>query len=75
MNSINSTAASVDVSTRGKRRKAVKLVIEILENIRFAEEAYLERIPLNLRNSAAYSAADYSIDLIINAIISLLDAY
>lgn len=75
MDSIKPAVASVDVSTRGKRRKAVSLVIDILEKIRVAEEAYMERIPLNLRESEAYDAADYSIDIIIDAIVSLSDAY
>ena len=66
---------SIDVSTRGKRRKAMALVIELLEKIRNAEERYMERIPLNLRSGDAYFAADYSVDAIIDAIIDLLDAY
>jgi hypothetical protein len=66
---------SIDVSTRGKRRKAIYLVIELLEKIRNAEERYLERIPLNLQSSSAYSSADESIYTIINAIIGLVDAY
>ena len=66
---------SIDVSTRGKRRKATALVIELLEKIRHAEERYMERIPLNMQSGAAYYAADYSVDSLIYAIIGLLDAY
>ena len=67
--------ASLDVSTRAKRRKAVGLVIDMLEKIRFAEEVYMERMPINLQNSEAYSNADFSLDSIIDAIIGLSDAY
>ena len=66
---------SIDVSTRGKRRKAMVLVIELLEKIRHAEERYMERIPLNLQSSNAYFEADYCVDAIIDAIIGLLNAY
>jgi hypothetical protein len=65
---------SIDVSTRGKRRKAMALVIELLEKIRHAEERYLERIPSNLRSGSAYFEADYSVNTIIDAIIALLGA-
>ena len=66
---------SVDVSTRGKRRRATALVISLLEKIRYAEEKYLERIPCNLQSSEAYFEADYSVDVIIETIICLLRAY
>jgi hypothetical protein len=65
----------VDVSTRGKRRKAIWLTIELLEKIRHAEERYMQRIPLNLRSGTAYFEADYSVDTIIDAIIELMRAY
>jgi hypothetical protein len=66
---------SVDVSTRSKRRKAMILVIELLKKIRHAEEQYMERIPLHLRSGAAYSAADYSAESILDGLHSLFDAY
>jgi hypothetical protein len=65
---------SIDVSTRGKRRKAMVFVIELLEKIRHAEEQYMERMPPNLRSGAAYIEADYNVDVIIDAIIGLLGA-
>ena len=67
--------ASLDVSSRDKRRKAVGLVIDILEKIRLAEEVYMERMPVNLQGSEAYADADYSLDNVIDAIIGLSDAY
>ena len=66
---------SIDVSTRWKRRKATTLVIDLLEKIRNGEERYLESIPYNLQSGTAYYAADDSVDTIISAIVSLLDAY
>ena len=66
---------SIDVSTRRKRRKAMTLVIELLEKIRHAEEQYMERMPINLQSGGAYTAADESVDAIIEAIIGLLNAY
>ena len=74
-NTIKSFLDSIDVSTRGKRRKAMSLVIELLEKIRNAEEQYLKRIPLNLRSGGAYYEADYSVDAIIDAIIDLWDTF
>ena len=66
---------SVDVSTRAKRRKAMALVIELLEIIRHAEERFLQRVPLNLQSGSAYSDAEYSVDIIIDAIDELVNAY
>jgi len=66
---------SIDVSTRGKRRKAMELAVELLEKIRYAEEQYMERIPLNLRSGDAYFSADYSVDALLDAINRLFDAY
>jgi hypothetical protein len=66
---------SVDVSTRCKRRKAMRLVIELLEKICHAEERYMERISLNFRAGAAYFEADYSVDAMIDAIIDLMRVY
>jgi hypothetical protein len=66
---------SIDVSTRGKRRKAMLLAIELLEKIRHAEELYMERIPPNLQSGDAYATADESVDVLTDAIIGLLDAY
>ena len=66
---------SVNVSTRGKRRNAMWLVIELLEKIRHAEEQYMGRIPLNLRSGTAYLEADYSVDTMLDAIIELMRVY
>jgi len=72
---LESLLDSVDVSTRAKRSKAMALVIELLEKIRHAEERYMGRIPLNLQSGSAYSDAEYSVDIIIDAIDELLNAY
>ena len=68
-------AGIVDVSTRGKRRKAIALVLGILELICGAEEQYLENMPANLRSGERYSAAEQTVVAVIGAINSLADAY
>ena len=75
LSDFRSFAASLDLSSRKKRRKAVEAVIVLLEKIRMAEEASMARFPLNLQGGDAYAAADYSLDSIIDAIIGLSDAY
>jgi len=70
-----SVFGAVDISTRPKRRRAVSLIITELSHIRSAEEAYLKRMPVNLKDSDAYAVADYSVDLLTDAIISLMEAY
>ena len=75
MNTMRSFLDSIDVSTRGKRRKAMLFVINLLGKIHYAEVHYLERIPRNLQSGVAYSTADNSADIIINAIVELSSAY
>jgi len=70
-----SVFGSLDIAARPKRRRAVSLIITELSRIRQAEEDYMERIPMNMRGGDAYAAADYSVDLLTDAIISLMDAY
>lgn len=65
--------ASVDVSSRRKRRAATILVIELLDKIYLAEEKYQSNIPFNLQESAAYAAANETIDSLIDAML-ILDA-
>lgn len=66
---------SLDLSSRGRRRKATALAAGLLHRIRAAEEAYLGRIPENLQNSHAYDNADCSIGLLEEAIDLLASAY
>ena len=70
-----SVFGALDITARPKRRRAVSLIITELSRIRQAEEAYMERIPMNMQGGDAYAAADYSVDLLTDAIISLMDAY
>ena len=65
----------IDVSTRQKRRNATSLAIGLLERIRFAEEASLERFPTNLQDGDAYANAEYSLEVLVDAIVNLSDAY
>lgn len=66
---------TVDVSTRDKRRKAVALVIDLLERIRFAEETNIERFPVNFQDGEAFGNAEQSLDIVTDAIVFLFDAY
>jgi hypothetical protein len=75
MPTLDSIFGALDISTRPKRRRAVSLIIEELSQIRNEEESYMERIPTNLQEGDAYAAAEYSVDLVTDAIISLMDAY
>jgi hypothetical protein len=67
---------SADLSSRGKRRKVVILVIDLLMRIRTAEQTLIERMPLNLHGSTAYDTAEYAIDIldeVIDVISSVYD--
>ena len=64
---------SIDLSTRRKRRAATKLASYLIGIIHHAEYQYLERIPPNLQGSAAYEAADETLDLLVEAI-NVLDS-
>ena len=63
--------AAIDVSTRRKRRAATALAIDLLGKIHLAEEDYVSKIPPNLHGSAAYAAAEDTIDSLVDAILTL----
>ena len=75
MNRIKAIFDSIDVSTRGKRRKAVSLIVDLLDNIQKAEQMYLDRFPHNLQAGDAYELSEFSVELVTEAIGSLIDAY
>ena len=75
MNRMKTLFDSIDVSTRGKRRKVVLLIIELLDNIQKAEQMYLDRFPHNLQAGDAYELSEFSVDMVTEAIGSLNDAY
>ena len=75
MQMLKSAFQAVDLSSRSKRRKAVTLVVDLLERIRMAEVAYMERIPENLHGSDAYDNADCAIGLLDEAIDSVNAVY
>jgi len=68
-------ATSLDVSSRGKRRKAVAIILALLERVCDAEKMYMERMPLNLQATEAYAIADDCVDTITEAIACLSDLY
>jgi len=63
------------LDTRGKRRHQVKLIVDRLESIKSLEEDYQSNIPENLQAGQAYENAGQSIELLEQAIDSLIDAY
>ena len=75
MQPIKNAFDATDLSSRGKRRKAAALAIRLLERIRAAEEAYMNRIPENLQGSEAYENADCSIGMLDEAIDAVSSVY
>jgi len=75
MQSLKAAFVSADLSSRGKRRKAVTLVIGLLERIRAAEQSLIARMPLNLQSSDAYDIAEYFIDALDEAIDVISSVY
>ena len=71
----NISLGFIDISTRPSRRKAVERISGVLGFIYAEEEAYMKRIPLNLKNSQPYSNADDTLYYLINAIFALYEAY
>jgi len=67
--------ASTDLSTRRKRKAATSLAFDLLRKIRCAEKEYLDRIPLHLHGSDAYTVAYYTVDALTSALVILCDAF
>ena len=67
--------ASIDVSTRRKRKAATHFVIDLLMIIRFAEQEYFDRIPPHLHGSADHTASEDTIDTLIAATVALSEAF
>jgi hypothetical protein len=57
-----------DYSTRRKRRTAVKLLTEQMEQIRDAEEQCRDNIPENLQGSVVYDNADEYVSMLDEAV-------
>jgi len=55
---INRAPKMPQVNTRQKRRKAIAFALEIVDDVKNSEIAYLEAIPANLRNSSRYEDAE-----------------
>ena len=68
--------AVFDYSTRRKRRAALFSIIAALEQVSIAEETYRDSIlPVNLKSSNAFDAADYCICLLDEAVDLLRSVY
>ena len=65
----------IDVSTRRKRRAVLSQAIALLEKIHSAEEEYLDHVPLNFRDCDAYEDTEEIVDILGDAISTLLSVY
>jgi hypothetical protein len=65
----------LDVSSRAARRRAMALLLFELERVLRAEEEYAERIPENLKGGEACASAEYTVDILIDAIVALGDTF
>jgi hypothetical protein len=63
------------INTRAKRRRACKLIAQEIERIRAAEEAYMQRIPENLKNGYQYAYARRTENELFDVEISLCEAF
>jgi len=63
------------IDTRQKRRKAIAYALEIVEEARYAENAYLEAIPANLQSSSRYDDASTSVTALEEAVEALQSVY
>ena len=66
---------AIDVSTRGKRRKAIHSIVKHVECIKCAEESYRDNIPANLQASVVFDNADQCVSVLEEAIDLLNSAY
>jgi len=67
--------ATIDVSSRSKRRQATSLALGLLEHIRAAEEANIGRFPENFQDGHAFANAEESHEVVSDAIVALEYAY
>jgi len=65
----------IKTKTRPDRRESVKMLIAKLEQIRDAEETYMDNIPANLQSSPNFDAADVSVSALDEALELLISAY
>jgi len=65
----------IKTATRSDRRESVKMLIAKLEQVRDAEETYMDNIPANLQSSPCFDAADESVTALTDALDLLLYAY
>jgi len=60
---------------RGSRRKSVAAIINQLEMIRDAEDAYKENMPENLKNSSRHEGAEQAVGALDEAIEILMEVF
>lgn len=62
-------------ATRKRRRAAVSDILAQLEQLALAEERYRDNIPENLQGSVRHEAASQTVDILMEAVDILKDAY
>ena len=67
--------SATEYSTRRVRRNAVKRIISSLENIRAAEQNYLDNVPENLENSESFDVGECAVDALDEIIGLLAEVY
>jgi hypothetical protein len=63
-----------DYTTKRKRREAIRIILEQLEQIRDAEQQYQDRIPENLQGSVVYDCSEAFVGSLDDAIDALAEA-
>jgi hypothetical protein len=73
--SANNSLPPIKTKTRADRRDSVKTLIAKLEQIRDAEDTYMDSIPDNLQSSPNFDAAEISVTALTEALDLLINAY
>jgi len=71
----NGISTIADFDTRRKRRNSVKIIIQCLNNIRNAEQNYLENVPENFQNSESFEVGECAVDALDEIIDLLVEVY
>jgi hypothetical protein len=73
--SLDDYSATCEFTTRAKRRRAVNVMSVQLREIVISEEGYMDRMPLNFRESDRYAETEEIVDKLTEALDILDDVY
>ena len=68
-------ASPIRIVTRRDRRNAMRSIVAMLDSVKEAESAYMERIPESLTSGPAYEAAESAVGMMDEAISLLEEAF